>query len=79
MVKQQNSDAPTIYQIRIKGHLGDQWEDWFEGATITLENNGETLLTCSVIDQPALFGLLRKISNLGMELISLQRVEPDQT
>jgi hypothetical protein len=51
---------PMIYQIRIKGHLGRQLIDWFEGLTITLEDNGDTLLTGSVIDQAALHGLLEK-------------------
>jgi hypothetical protein len=51
---------PMVYQIRIKGHLGRQWVDWFGGLTITLEDNGETLLTGPVIDQAALYGLLRK-------------------
>ena len=67
-----------IYQIRIKGHLGHQWTDWFEGLTITLEDNGETLLTGQVVDQAALHGLLRKIRDLGMPLFSVNRVEPGQ-
>jgi len=67
-----------IYQIRIKGHLGRQWTDWFEGLTITLEENGETLLTGPVVDQAALHGLLRKVRDLGMPLLSVNRVEPGQ-
>jgi hypothetical protein len=67
-----------IYQIRIKGHLGHQWTDWFEGLTITLEENGETLLTGPVVDQAALHGLLRKVRDLGMPLLSVNRVEPGQ-
>jgi len=59
-----------IYQIRIKGHLGRQWTDWFEGLTITLEDNGDTLLTGPVVDQAALHSLLRKVRDLGMPLIS---------
>ena len=51
---------PVVYQIRLKGHLGSQWTDWFEGLTITLEDNGDTLLTGPVIDQAALHGLLKK-------------------
>ncbi|HLL41021.1 MAG TPA: hypothetical protein VK357_15360 [Rubrobacteraceae bacterium] len=65
-----------IYQIRIKGHLGPQWADWFGGLTITLEDNGETLLTCPVVDQAALHGLLRRVRDLGMPLISAIRVKP---
>ncbi len=65
---------PTIYQIRIKGHLDVQWAAWFEGLTITLEENGETLLTGPVLDQAALHGLLRKVRDLGVQLISVNRV-----
>jgi hypothetical protein len=67
-----------IYQIRIKGHLGRQWTDWFEGLTITLEENGETLLTGPVVDDAALHGLLKKVRDLGMPLLSVNRVEPGQ-
>ena len=69
---------PMVYQIRIKGHLGRQWTDWCEGLTITLEDNGDTLLTGPVVDQAALFGLLRKVRDLGMPLLSVNRVEPGQ-
>ena len=69
---------PMVYQIRIKGHLGRQWTDWFEGLTITLEDNGETLLTGPVVDQAALHGLLRKVRDLGMPLLSVIRLQPDQ-
>ncbi|MCP4541358.1 MAG: hypothetical protein GY832_29860 [Chloroflexi bacterium] len=68
-----------VYQIKLKGHLGRQWTDWFGGLTITLEDNGDTLLTGSVVDQAALYGLLRKVRDLGMPLISVIRVEPGQT
>jgi hypothetical protein len=71
-------DEPTVYQIRLKGHLGCQWTDWFGGLTITLEDNGETLLTGPVIDQAALFGLLRKVRDLGMPLVSVTWVKPGQ-
>ena len=67
-----------IYQIRIKGHLGHQWTDWFDGQTITLKENGETLLTGPVVDQAALYGLLKKVRDLGMSLLSVNRVEPGQ-
>jgi hypothetical protein len=66
----------NVYQIRIKGHLSDQWTGWFEGLTITLEVNGDTLLTGPVVDQAALFGLLKKVRDVGIPLISINRVEP---
>ncbi len=69
---------PLVYQIRIKGHLGRQWTNWFEGLTITLEDNGEMLLTGPVVDQAALHGLLRKVRDVGMPLLSVSRVEPGQ-
>jgi hypothetical protein len=70
---------PVVYQIRIKGHLGAQWADWFGGVTVTLEDNGDTLLTGPVVDQAALHGLLKKVRNLGMSLLSVISVIPDQT
>jgi hypothetical protein len=71
-------DQPMVYQIRIKGHLGQQWTDWFEGLTITLEEDGDTLLTGPVVDQAALHGLLKKVRDLGMPLISVDPVKPSQ-
>jgi hypothetical protein len=71
-------DQPTIYQIRIKGHLGQQWMDWFAGLTITLEENGDTLLTGPVVDQPALHGLLKRVRDLGMPLLTVNRLESGQ-
>ena len=67
-----------IYQIRIKGHLSHQWTDWFEGLTITLEDNGVTLLRGLVVDQAALYGLLRKVRDLGMPLLAVNRTYPGQ-
>ena len=67
-----------LYEIRVKGHLADRWASWFEGLTITLEEDGVTLLTGPVIDQAALHGLLRKTRDLGMPLLSVNRVEPGQ-
>ena len=64
-----------VYQIRLRGHLGRQWAEWFGDVTITLEDNGETLLTCPVVDQAALHGLLRKVRDLGMPLLSVIRLE----
>ena len=74
-----NPDQPVIYQIRLKGHLGHHWTNWFDGLTITLEDNGETLLTGSVTDQAALHGLLKKVRDLGMPLLSVSPVSPGQS
>jgi hypothetical protein len=72
-------NQPEIYQIRLKGHLGREWADWFEGLTITLEEDGDTLLTGPVIDQAALHGLLKKVRDLGLPLVSVCPVEPSPT
>jgi hypothetical protein len=69
---------PQFYEIRIKGHLDDRWAEWFEGLTITLEEDGDTLLTGPVIDQAALHGLLKKVRDLGMPLVSVSPVERSQ-
>ena len=71
-------DRPMVYQIRVKGHLGPRWTEWFGDMTITLEDNGDTLLSGPVVDQAALHGLLRKVRDLGMPLISVIRLQPDQ-
>jgi hypothetical protein len=72
-------NQPMVYQIRVKSHLAEDWTDWFEGLTITLENTGYTLLTGPVVDQAALHGLLKKIRDLGMSLISVNYLERDST
>ena len=71
-------DQPMVYQIRIKGHLDPQWIEWFGGVTITLEDNGDTLLAGPVVDQAALYGLLRKVRDLSLPLISVKRAQTDQ-
>ena len=71
-------DESGFYEIRLKGHLNNRWADWFEGLTITLEENGDTLLTGPVVDQAALHGLLKKVRDLGMPLVSVSPVESGQ-
>jgi hypothetical protein len=72
-------NQPMVYQIRVKGHLESQWTDWFGGLTVTREDNGETLLTGPVTDQAALHGLLRKVRDLGMPLVSVVSVDQSTT
>jgi hypothetical protein len=80
MQKEQKSehdpDQPKVFQIRIQGHMGQQWMDWFEGLQITLEKDGTTLLRGPVTDQSALHGILKKIRDLGMPLLSVNLVGP---
>ena len=68
---------PAVYQIAFEGHLSPEWADWFGGLAITLQDNGDTLLTGPVADQAALYGLLKKVRDLGMTLLSVSRVGPD--
>jgi hypothetical protein len=77
--RQGDPDAAQVYEIRIKGHLGPQWTDWFEAEMLTLEANGETLLTCPVVDQAALHGVLRAVRDAGMPLLSVIRINPGQS
>jgi hypothetical protein len=69
---------PELYEIRLKGHLDDRWAAWFEGLTLTREDNSETLLTGPMVDQAALHGVLRKVRDLGLPLLSVTRVRPSQ-
>ncbi|MBW7473927.1 hypothetical protein K0T92_04165 [Paenibacillus oenotherae] len=71
-----NPSESMVYEIRIKGHLGPEWKDWFEGFAITLEDNGDTLLAGPVADQAALYGLLRRVRDLGMPLLSVIYADP---
>jgi len=71
-------NQPMIYEIRIKGHLGGEWADWFGGLALTLEGNGDTLLTGLLVDQAALHGLLRQVRDLGMPLVSVISVTGEQ-
>ena len=70
-----DSSETRVYQIRIKGHLDQKWADWFGGLSITLEANGDTLLTGKMVDQAALYGMLKKVRDLGMPLLSLTHIK----
>ncbi|MBL8102839.1 MAG: hypothetical protein JNM02_09945, partial [Anaerolineales bacterium] len=80
------ANQQTVYQFKLKGHLGQQWMNWFEGLTVTLEEDGNTLLSGTVVDQSALHGILKKIRDLGMPLLSMnlidsnpaEKIDPDQ-
>ncbi len=67
----------VVYQVRVEGQLNARWTEWFEGLAITLDANGDTVLTGAVIDQAALHGLLKKVRDLGMPLISVVRIEAE--
>ena len=73
-----DSNPPEIYQIVLQGHLRSQWSDWFDGFTFTLDERGQTILVGPVTDQAALHGLLKKIRDLGLPLISINRLYPDE-
>jgi len=64
-------DQAAVYQIKIEGHLRVEWAEWFEGLTVTLEPDGTTLLSGPVVDQAALYGLLKKVRDLGMPLLAV--------
>jgi len=68
-------DKSEIYQIKIKGLLDEKWSDWFDGLTITSQNERETILVGPVLDQGALHGLLAKIRDLGLTLISVEQID----
>ena len=72
--QRRDTNQPVFYRIRIKGHLGRQWTDWLDGLTVTLEEDGNTLLQGLVIDQAALYGILKRVRDLGMPLLSVNSV-----
>jgi hypothetical protein len=71
--------GPDLYEIRIRGHLDAHWASRFEGLTITLEEDGNTLLSGAVVDQAALHGLLKKVRDLGLPLVSVSPLGPGQS
>jgi hypothetical protein len=77
-VSTENHHEPGVYEIRLKGHLDAKWADWFDGLTITRADNGETLLSGPVVDQAALHGVLRKVRDLGLPLVSVNQIDCKQ-
>ncbi len=78
-ISDEKHNKHQFYEIRLKGYLDDRWANWFVGMTITLENNGDTLLTGPVVDQAALHGLLKKVRDLGLPLVSVSQVQLNET
>jgi hypothetical protein len=74
----EDRNEPELYEIRIRGHLDDRWADWFEGLTITRADNGDTVLRGPVVDQAALHGVLRKVRDLGLSLLSVNTAAPER-
>jgi len=79
LIPKSEPSQPTVYQIRVKSHLGPDWTDWFEGLTVTPGEDGDTLLTGPVVDQAALHGLLKKVRDLGILLLSINQVPLNET
>ena len=65
------------YKIRIKGHLHSRWADWFDGLRLTNESDGTTIISGPVLDQAALHGLLQKVRDVGLPLVSVTSIDPD--
>lgn|GEM_PF-597137 len=74
-----NPSQVSLYELKLQGHLGNEWTEWFEGAVIVPQDNGDTILTCAVRDQAALHGLLKRVRDLGMTLLAVNCVssQPD--
>ena len=68
-------DYPLVYQFRLAGHLDQRWVDWFDGLKIALDEHGQTILSGEIKDQAELQGVLKKIYNLGLKLISVNPIE----
>jgi hypothetical protein len=79
MSEKSAADEAGRYEIRLKGHLDSRWAAWFDGLSLTNSSDGTTVVHGLVVDQAALHGLLRKVRDVGLPLISVTRVEPDQS
>ena len=73
-----DSNEPLAYQIKLKGQLGNEWAEWFGGLSITLDADGNMLMISPALDQAALHGLIKKVRDLGLALISINPIESDQ-
>jgi hypothetical protein len=71
--KQQNSQQ---YRVEVRGHLDPNWSDWFDGLTLTHDPSGNTIMIGDFVDQAALYGLLNKVRNLGLHLVSVNPIQP---
>jgi hypothetical protein len=72
-------DRPARYEIRVRGHLEPRWAGWFDGLDLTQESDGSTVMSGAVVDQAALHGLLERLRDLGLPLLSLTQVDPPAT
>ncbi len=79
MAEPKNTPVCKNYEIKLKSHLSESWADWFDGMTFSHEKDGTTKLIGKIIDQAALHGLLKKIRDLGLPLLSVNHIETDQT
>lgn len=70
--------TPDVYEIKLKGHLNESWADWLDDLTITHGDDGTTTLKGEIVDQAALHGILKKINDLGIPLISVNKLDPNQ-
>ena len=68
-----------VYEIRIRGHLAPRWGSWFDGLTLTLDPDGTTVIRGEVADQAALHGLIQKVRDLGLPLLSLTHIRTGAT
>jgi len=73
-----NDKEPNLYEIVLKGHLADRWAEYFGEVSIMVEENGLTRLTCKVTDQAVLFGLLKKVRDVGLPLLAVNCIDPKQ-
>jgi hypothetical protein len=77
-VNSQDSDQPGLYEITIQGRLDKRWEGWFDGMSLTAQPAGTTILRGFVVDQAALHGLLARLRDLGLPLVSMRRIPEDE-